>query len=180
MCRSKPRQCRWVRGEGSNLLRSLWRDWRSGLSLLGLSTSLPPPRPLCLCFLPRPRSPQVRKGSARRACCRWQAWQARPSAHKPGRTKMLALGRGQWWGWGGQKGAIPSLLSSQQLFQGAQRERPHRVRPQLGARLEQSHPVAASRQIPGGGTQRVMGRGAGDDCPELQGATEPGCACVRA
>lgn len=72
---------------------------------------------------------------------------------------MLALGQGQWWGWGGRNGAIPSRLSSQQLFQGAQRERPHLVRPQLGARLEQSQPVAASRQIPGGGCQRVMQRG---------------------
>lgn len=80
---------------------------------------------------------------------------------------------------GPSPGALPSRLSSQQLFQGAQSEIPLLVRPQLAARLEQSQPVAASRQIPGGGTQRVTGGGAGGDRPELQGATEPGRACVR-
>lgn len=72
----------------------------------------------------------------------------------------LELPRVAAWGRGRGRGrAIPSSPSSPRLFQGAQREGPHLGQPQLGARLEQSQPAAAPRQIPGEGTQQVMRKG---------------------
>lgn len=68
--------------------------------------------------------------------------------HETGCTERLALGWGWGRGWGGLIRGHPQLTLLLQLPQGAQRERPHLVRPQPGAELEQSQPVRASRQIP--------------------------------